>query len=40
MITRDDILLIGRTQKPYAIRGEIMVLFQKAAFIMIPIIIF
>jgi 16S rRNA processing protein RimM len=32
MISRDDILLIGRTQKPYGIRGEIMVLFQKAAF--------
>lgn len=32
MISRDDILLIGRTQKPYGIKGEIMVLFQKAAY--------
>ena len=32
MISRDDILLIGRTQKPYGIRGEIMVLFQKEAY--------
>ena len=32
MISRDDILLVGRTQKPYGIRGEIMVLFQKEAY--------
>ena len=32
MISRDDILLVGRTQKPYGIRGEIMVLCQKAAY--------
>lgn len=32
MISREDILWVGHTQKPYGIRGEIMVLFQKAEY--------
>ena len=32
MISREDILQVGHTQKPYGIRGEIMVLFHKAEY--------
>lgn len=32
MISREDILRVGHTQKPYGIRGEIMVLFHKAEY--------
>jgi len=32
MISREDILQVGHTQKPYGIRGEIMLLFHKAEY--------
>lgn len=32
MILRENILQVGRTQKPYGIRGEINVLFHKAEY--------
>lgn len=32
MISRDDLLHVGRTQKPYGIRGEIVILFRRAEY--------
>lgn len=32
MISREDILRVGHTQKPHGIRGEIILLFQKAEY--------
>ncbi|HBG59143.1 ribosome maturation factor RimM [Proteiniphilum sp. UBA1028] len=32
MIPGEDILQVGRTQKPYGIRGEIIILFRKAEY--------
>ena len=32
MISRDDLLHVGRTQKPYGIRGEIMILFRRSEY--------
>lgn len=32
MIARNDILSVGTTQKPYGIRGEIVVRFRNAAY--------
>ncbi|MCE5205704.1 MAG: ribosome maturation factor RimM [Porphyromonadaceae bacterium] len=32
MISRDDLLQVGHTQKPYGIRGEIMILFRRAEY--------
>ena len=32
MISKEDIVKIGRTQKPYGIKGEINILFQKAEY--------
>ena len=32
MISRDDLLHVGHTQKPYGIRGEIMILFRRAEY--------
>lgn len=32
MISEKDILQVGRTQKPYGIKGEIVLLFQKAEY--------
>lgn len=32
MISKKDIIQVGRTQKPYGIRGEIIILFSKAEY--------
>jgi 16S rRNA processing protein RimM len=32
MISREDILRVGHTQKPFSIRGEIIVIFHKAEY--------
>jgi len=32
MISRDDLLHVGNTQKPYGIRGEIIILFRRAEY--------